>query len=403
MIFVKAYIDAIGEVTATSGPVIRAARQYYNELTSAQKKQITNYQTLVAAEKALAKLEAQTPPPATAPDENVDEGVQDVISAINAIGKVTASSGSVIQNARASYDSLTVAQKKQVANYQVLVAAEKAYATILSQLPPPEEETDPDEPVNPTDPEETYPDEDTVPDTQPGGEVDEQLLAREVISAINAIGEVTDASGQLIADARYLYNALTETEKAKVTNLQVLLDAEKAYEALTAPTTPSDSEATEPSVPDGTDPTVDTTVPDETIPTVPTEPEELDTAVIVVQVQINAIGQVTLGSGPVIQTARESYDALTPAQQEKVNNLQVLLDAEVAFKALSENADNTENDPAEEEQDSNMLTYILVGAGVFAVVLAAILVIAKVAKKKAAPVGEIANDVPQTQETPVEE
>ena len=55
---------------------------------------------------------------------------------------------------------------------------------------------------------------------------------------INAIGEVTAASGDAIRAARKAYDALTDEQKALVSNYQALLDAEARYRALTAPVVP---------------------------------------------------------------------------------------------------------------------------------------------------------------------
>ncbi len=53
-------IDIIGPVTLLSEPVILDARTRYDALDSASKQQVTNYQTLVEAEAALAQLKAET-------------------------------------------------------------------------------------------------------------------------------------------------------------------------------------------------------------------------------------------------------------------------------------------------------------------------------------------------------
>ena len=55
---------------------------------------------------------------------------------------------------------------------------------------------------------------------------------------IDAIGEVTAASGDAIRAARKAYDALTDEQKALVSNYQALLDAEARYRALTAPVVP---------------------------------------------------------------------------------------------------------------------------------------------------------------------
>ena len=53
-----------------------------------------------------------------------------------------------------------------------------------------------------------------------------------VINAINAIGEVNENSGAAIANARSLYNALSEASKAKVTNYGTLTSAESTFGSL---------------------------------------------------------------------------------------------------------------------------------------------------------------------------
>lgn len=50
---------------------------------------------------------------------------------------------------------------------------------------------------------------------------------------------------------------------------------------------------------------------------------------------IDAIGEVTIESGEAIESARTAYDALKPKQQEKVENIAVLTDAEAVYKAES--------------------------------------------------------------------
>lgn len=54
----------------------------------------------------------------------------------------------------------------------------------------------------------------------------------EVIKLIDAIGEVTIASGDAISTARRAYETLTQAEKAQVSNYNILKEAEKAYAAL---------------------------------------------------------------------------------------------------------------------------------------------------------------------------
>ena len=57
----------------------------------------------------------------------------------------------------------------------------------------------------------------------------DQEYADEVISLINSIGTVTSSSGASISKASNAYDKLSDTQKALVTNYQILLDAKEAY------------------------------------------------------------------------------------------------------------------------------------------------------------------------------
>ena len=108
--------------------------------------------------------------------------VNDAIEKINAIGTVTPDSGDAIAAARSAYNALTAAQKEQVTNADVLTAAEARYTDVVAI---------------------------------DGAE-----------KAIDAIGEVTLTSGDAIAAARAAYDALTDSQKAEVSNYNTLLAAE---------------------------------------------------------------------------------------------------------------------------------------------------------------------------------
>lgn len=58
------------------------------------------------------------------------------------------------------------------------------------------------------------------------------LTSNRVIGFINAIGNVTVGSNKLIVNARQSYDALSDTDKAKVINYQTLLDAEQEFASL---------------------------------------------------------------------------------------------------------------------------------------------------------------------------
>ena len=175
-------IAKIGTVTLDSGDAIQAARKAYDALTDAQKTLVTNYETLTAAEKTYASLVA---------DRDAAKAVTDLIAKI---GTVTLNSGDAIQAARKAYDALTETQKALVTNYETLTAAEKTYASLVA----------------------------------------DRDAAKSVTDLISKIGTVTPDSGDAIQAARKAYDALTDAQKALVTNYETLTAAEKAYAALTA-------------------------------------------------------------------------------------------------------------------------------------------------------------------------
>jgi phosphotransferase system glucose/maltose/N-acetylglucosamine-specific IIC component len=124
---------------------------------------------------------------------------------------------------------------------------------------------------------------------------------------INAIGKVTKNSGEAIKEARLTFDALTEAQKELIYAPQ-LEKAEKRYAEIMANDT-TDSDAA---------------------------------AVALVEIQISAIGEVTTGSGPAIQQAREAFDNLSKKLQKKVKNAKALTDAEAAYAALMANTGDTD-------------------------------------------------------------
>jgi len=312
---VEALIDAIGEVeyTEESKALIDAAREGYDALTDSQKELVNNYQDLLDAEEAWAKLvidhaaaehfedlveaigEVEYTPEckdaidtardayealtedqkALVSEEALDlleadearyQELEDlayageVIDLIDAIGEVeyTEESKEAIDAAREAYEALTEAQKELVENYDVLVAAEERYAELKA----------------------------------------DHEAAEAVEALIDAIGEVeyTEESEALIDAAREGYDALTNSQKELVNNYQDLLEAEAAWAKLVI-----DHAAAE-------------------------AVEEL----------INNIGEVvyTEECKVKIDAARDGYEALIEDQQPLVRNYQDLLDAEAAWNKL---------------------------------------------------------------------
>lgn len=247
-------INAIGEVTYTSTSKIKIdlARAAYDALDDELKAGVSNYAVLTAAEARYAELKG---------DQEDAAAAAPVIAKINAIGKVTINSKSLIEAAEAAYAELTESQKALVTNYDVLVAARAAYDELVQ--------------------------------AQQG----DQEAAQAVIEKINAIGTVTLESEAAINEARTAYDKLTASQKALVTNYAVLTNAESTYAALI-------------------------------------KQQADEAAAKTVEDLIAAIGEVTVEKEEQIIAARDAYNALTSDQKRLVSNLSVLTDAEAQLSIL---------------------------------------------------------------------
>ncbi len=247
-------IAAIGEVSYTSASKakIDVARAAYNNLDEALRPSVSNYEVLTAAEARYAELKAAAEDAAAA---------EPVIAQINAIGKVTLESKRLIEAAEAAYAALTDSQQKLVSNYETLTAARAAYDALVQ------------------------------------AEADNQAAAQAVMDQIAAIGTVTLESEAAIQQARAAYDLLTPAQKALVTNLTVLTNAESTLAAL-------QKQAAD------------------------------EKAAKAVDELIAAIGDVTLEKEEQIAAARDAYNALTSDQKRLVENLAVLTAAEAQLSVL---------------------------------------------------------------------
>lgn len=180
-------------------------------------------------------------------DISIDAPYQAVIRLIDAIGTVSLSSADTISASRMAYDALSETQKQMVGNYDKLTEAEKRLAEL-------------------------------------------QQPVKNVEGKINAIGEVTLESGLALNAARAAYDALSDMEKAYVSNYVVLTRAEKRF-------------------------------------------AQIKNASAVEQL-INAIGSVTQNSEAAIRAARSAYNALTAEEKALVENYASLTQAERAYKEL---------------------------------------------------------------------
>ncbi len=129
----------------------------------------------------------------------------------------------------------------------------------------------------------------------------DQAAADAVMGQIDAIGTVTLDSKTAIEAVRTAYNALTESQKALVTNLEKLTAAEASLKVL--------QDAADKATAD-------------------------QAAADAVSEKITAIGTVTLDSKAAIEAVRAAYDALTADQKALVTNLEKLTAAEQAFASL---------------------------------------------------------------------
>ena len=124
--------------------------------------------------------------------ENADLVYADAVEAkITAIGTVTLESEDAIKEARNAYDELNDSQKALVENVNILNAAENELIALKA------------------------------------GAAADQAAANAVIALIEAIDAVDVHSGSKVNDAREGYDALTDSQKALVTNYDKLTAAEK--------------------------------------------------------------------------------------------------------------------------------------------------------------------------------
>lgn len=167
-------------------------------MTDAQKALVSNLAVLTTAKQTYDNLKA------AAEKLAADKAKANaVVAKINAIGKVdyTDACKGKIDDASTAYDALTVDQKALVTNLDVLTTAKQTYETLKAAA------------------------EKLAAD---------KAKADAVVAKINAIGKVeyTDVCKGKIDDASNAYDALTDDQKALVTNLDVLTTAKQNYENL---------------------------------------------------------------------------------------------------------------------------------------------------------------------------
>lgn len=110
-------IDAIGTVTADSGPTIKQVEIAYRSLDDNQKNKVENYDKLTAARDDYDVLCAKT-----------------VEEAIDGIGEASLDNAALIDEVGEKYSGLTAAQKKKVSNAEALTAAQSQIDNLRKQF-----------------------------------------------------------------------------------------------------------------------------------------------------------------------------------------------------------------------------------------------------------------------------
>lgn len=270
----------------------------------------------------------------------ITDKAADVDVLIEKIGTVTLESKAVIDIARDAYEKLNDAQKARVQKPQILEKAEEEYAKLQAEAE--KEEAD-------------------------------EKAAEAVDALIDAIGEVSLESKEAIEKARTAYDKLTLEQKEKVTKIEELEDAEKLYHALNfekqkeelkkelalykdlnayrseqqeeikailneaeKAIQAAETEQKINEIAEDTRAKLDQVKTDAQL----TEEEKIEKEVSYVEEQISNIGDVqfNLKSRNAIAFARVAYDKLEDSSKSKVENVQMLIDAEEKWKNIVENA-----------------------------------------------------------------
>lgn len=209
------FIEKIGKVTLESEEDISRAEEIYENLTAAQKSQVSNYPELVSARK-----------------------VFDVMKDIADIGTVTIDSNAKITEAENAYENLTAKEKVSVENYSELTSARSTFKVLSVMdkingigtvtLESDEKISLAEEEYNKLNEKERN--QITNHDTLVEARSRYKVLC--VIKCIEDIGSVSLESEEKIALAEKSYGELSESERGQVSNYDVLLKADGKFKAL---------------------------------------------------------------------------------------------------------------------------------------------------------------------------
>ncbi|MGI5875169.1 MAG: S-layer homology domain-containing protein [Bacillota bacterium] len=214
-------------------------------------------------------------------NDAADQAAADEVKAlIDAIGEVTLTKESAIKAARSAYNDLSEDQRALVDNEAILAAAENKLLELKGE---------------------------------------DEAVVKAAEDLIAAIGEVSSEKEPAVQKARAAYDALTENQKERVNNAEVLIAAEKKLAELKAKAAKEDAAAAK-----------------------------------AVDDQIAAVGEVTLAKEDAVRAARAAYSALTAEQKKLVENENILKEAEAKLAELKDQAEE-EARAAEEKarEDAN--------------------------------------------------
>ena len=280
-------INNIGTVTLESENAIRLARSGYNQLSNTLRSYVINYQTLENAEYTFSRLQ-----------------IKNVSNLIDAIGEVTLESVPEITSARKAYENLSDTQKSEVTNYAVLEQAEQKLS---------------------------------------------ELQVENVINLINSIGEVKLESESQISAARTAYDQLSDEQKTKVTNYDVLTKAEETLSELQIENVINKIEELENVTLDDLDKVQEArslydglTSDQQALVTNYSKLQEAETVISELQIQkvetlIDSLPDtVALDDKGSVESVRAEYDALSEEQKTEVENYEKLVAAETQIIKLEE-------------------------------------------------------------------
>lgn len=228
-------ISSIGIVNENSKDAIEEAEAAWEKLSDSEKKSLENFPQLEEAKATYNELMANQ-----------------AITAINWIGAVNEYSWNDIQNARQIYDNLTEAEKQLVSNYSELTLAEEQYTEI--KVGPIEKQIEELGNFN------------EFGDTLPDGFADAVDAANKVYEELDEVfknkvsnynklveatkylsdyrvnhliayidenlSEVSLSSGINLTVANAAYDMLTDEEKARVSNYDILKNAQEKFDNL---------------------------------------------------------------------------------------------------------------------------------------------------------------------------